>query len=99
MRSSHVVVECHPVPISATLYIRNPVAILEVPAHCLANSALEGLGWRPAETFESGIRKTVRWYLENRDWVANVQSGTYRDWMTLNYDMRAAHMQPSVAGA
>ena len=46
------------------------------------------LGWKPAETFESGIRKTVRWYLDNADWVAHVQSGAYRDWVATNYDAR-----------
>jgi len=46
------------------------------------------LGWRPAETFTTGIRKTVRWYLENADWVANVQSGGYRDWLAANYTAR-----------
>ena len=46
------------------------------------------LGWRPAETFESGIRKTVRWYLDNADWVAHVQSGSYRDWVATNYAAR-----------
>ncbi len=39
------------------------------------------LGWRPAETFETGIRKTVEWYLANQEWVANVQSGAYREWV------------------
>jgi dTDP-glucose 4,6-dehydratase len=39
------------------------------------------LGWKPAETFDTGIRKTVQWYLENRNWVANVQSGSYREWV------------------
>jgi dTDP-glucose 4,6-dehydratase len=43
------------------------------------------LGWRPAETFASGIRKTVAWYLANQDWVAHVQSGAYRDWIAANY--------------
>jgi len=43
------------------------------------------LGWHPAETFESGIRKTIRWYLDNPDWVAAVTSGTYRDWITKQY--------------
>ena len=43
------------------------------------------LGWRPAETFASGIRKTVQWYLGNADWVASVQSGAYRDWVSTNY--------------
>ncbi|MFN9746418.1 MAG: dTDP-glucose 4,6-dehydratase [Betaproteobacteria bacterium] len=46
------------------------------------------LGWRPAETFESGIRKTVQWYLEHGDWVARVQSGSYRDWVAANYAAR-----------
>ena len=46
------------------------------------------LGWRPAETFETGIRKTVAWYLANSDWVARVQSGAYRDWVTRNYETR-----------
>ena len=43
------------------------------------------LGWKPAETFESGIRKTVQWYLENPDWVAHVQSGAYREWVQTQY--------------
>ena len=43
------------------------------------------LGWKPAETFETGIRKTVRWYLEHPDWVANVQSGAYREWVANQY--------------
>jgi dTDP-glucose 4,6-dehydratase len=46
------------------------------------------LGWRPAETFDSGIRKTVQWYLEHADWVAEVQSGSYRDWVAANYGQR-----------
>ena len=48
------------------------------------------LDWRPAETFETGIRKTVRWYLDHADWVARVQSGAYRDWMATNYSARTA---------
>ena len=43
------------------------------------------LGWKPAETFASGIRKTVAWYLEHQDWVANVQSGGYRQWLDKHY--------------
>jgi len=46
------------------------------------------LGWRPAETFESGIRKTVRWYLDHQDWVGRVQSGAYREWVAKNYEER-----------
>jgi dTDP-glucose 4,6-dehydratase len=47
------------------------------------------LGWRPAETFESGIRKTVQWYLDNRTWTADVRSGAYREWMSLQYGAAA----------
>ncbi len=47
------------------------------------------LGWRPAETFATGIRKTVQWYLAHADWVAQVQSGAYRDWVSTNYAARA----------
>ena len=43
------------------------------------------LGWRPAESFETGIRKTVEWYLNNADWIAHVKSGKYRDWIKLQY--------------
>ena len=43
------------------------------------------LGWQPVETFETGIEKTVQWYLEHQDWVAHVQSGAYRDWLQTNY--------------
>jgi len=43
------------------------------------------LGWRPAETFETGIRKTVEWYLGHADWVQSVQSGAYLDWVKTQY--------------
>ncbi len=43
------------------------------------------LGWKPAETFATGIRKTVEWYLANPEWVAGVQSGSYRDWINQHY--------------
>ena len=45
------------------------------------------LGWRPLETFETGIRKTVAWYLANQDWVRNVTSGHYRDWVEQQYPL------------
>ena len=48
------------------------------------------LGWRPAETFETGIRKTVQWYLDHAEWVGNVQSGAYREWVSRNYAARDA---------
>ena len=43
------------------------------------------LGWKPAETFETGIAKTVAWYLDNAEWVQNVQSGAYREWVSKQY--------------
>ena len=43
------------------------------------------LGWKPAETFDTGIRKTVQWYLDHPEWVSNVQSGVYRDWVQKQY--------------
>jgi dTDP-glucose 4,6-dehydratase len=47
------------------------------------------LGWKPQETFETGLRKTVVWYLENQHWVANVTSGAYRHWIDKQYGTRA----------
>ncbi len=44
------------------------------------------LGWTPAETFETGIRKTVQWYLDHAEWVAHVQSGAYRQWVQAQYE-------------
>jgi dTDP-glucose 4,6-dehydratase len=48
------------------------------------------LGWRPKETFESGLRKTVAWYLDNAAWIERVQTGAYREWVAANYDRRVA---------
>jgi len=45
------------------------------------------LGWRPKETFETGIRKTIRWYLENEEWVKDVTSGSYRQWISTQYSV------------
>jgi dTDP-glucose 4,6-dehydratase len=47
------------------------------------------LAWRPEETFQSGLRKTVQWYLDNPEWVESVRSGQYRKWIEQNYDARA----------
>jgi dTDP-glucose 4,6-dehydratase len=44
------------------------------------------IGWQPVETFESGIRKTIQWYLDNPAWVANIKSGAYKDWIAKQYD-------------
>lgn len=46
------------------------------------------LGWKPQETFETGLRKTVVWYLDNQNWVANVTSGAYRNWIDKQYGIR-----------
>ena len=46
------------------------------------------LNWKPAETFETGLRKTVEWYLGNQEWVADVMSGAYREWVDVNYGSR-----------
>jgi len=48
------------------------------------------LGWRAQESFETGLRKTVEWYLANAAWVENVTSGAYREWMQRNYGTREA---------
>ena len=50
------------------------------------------LGWKPSETFETGIRKTVEWYLANPDWVAHVQSGAYREWVSTQYGAGATNL-------
>jgi dTDP-glucose 4,6-dehydratase len=46
------------------------------------------IGWQPAETFETGIRKTVQWYLDNGDWIRGVTSGDYKHWLEKNYEQR-----------
>ncbi len=56
-----------------------------------ATKSSKELGWKPAESFESGIRKTLRWYLDNPDWVQGVVSGEYRKWMQKNYGTREAN--------
>jgi dTDP-glucose 4,6-dehydratase len=53
-----------------------------------ASKIARELGWKPAEGFESGLRKTVRWYLEHGDWVKSVRTGAYRDWIEENYAKR-----------
>jgi dTDP-glucose 4,6-dehydratase len=47
------------------------------------------LGWTPEETFETGIRKTVEWYLSNTEWVEHVKSGSYQQWIDQNYADRS----------
>lgn len=53
-----------------------------------SNKIKRDLGWEPAETFETGIHKTVKWYLDNQSWVQNIQSGAYREWIDKNYKER-----------
>lgn len=53
-----------------------------------ADKISHALGWKPLETFESGIRKTVQWYLDNQQWVENVKSGAYKSWIEQNYEKR-----------
>jgi dTDP-glucose 4,6-dehydratase len=57
--------------------------------YAIDSTRLRGeLGWRPAEDFESGLRKTVAWYLQHREWVARILSGEYRAWIDKNYSHR-----------
>jgi dTDP-glucose 4,6-dehydratase len=58
-----------------------------------ANKIEAKLGWRPAETFSTGLRRTVEWYLAHQDWVRQVTSGAYRQWIDLNYSHRGSDSQ------
>ena len=80
-------------PDSAGSYHRLITHVTDRPGHDRRYAIDAGkiereLGWKPAETFESGIRKTVQWYLDHPEWVAHVQSGSYRDWVGTNYGSR-----------
>ncbi|MEY3664288.1 MAG: hypothetical protein RLZZ153_470 [Pseudomonadota bacterium] len=55
-----------------------------------ARKIAHDLGWKPLETFETGIRKTIDWYLSHQDWVSSVQTGAYREWISAQYDARAS---------
>ena len=55
-----------------------------------ATKIKDDLGWVPAESFETGLRKTVEWYLNNQEWVANVQSGEYQNWVKQQYKIQQA---------
>jgi dTDP-glucose 4,6-dehydratase len=83
--------EMRPSPVGS--YTRLVTYVKDRPGHDRryavdARKIERDLGWRPAETFDSGIRKTVRWYLEHADWVSEVQSGAYRAWVDTNYQAR-----------
>ncbi|PRC93555.1 dTDP-glucose 4,6-dehydratase [Solimicrobium silvestre] len=76
-------------------YREQIITVVDRPGHdrryAIDASKIEReLGWKPSETFETGIRKTVDWYLVNQPWVANVQSGEYRAWVEKNYNERCA---------
>ncbi len=57
-----------------------------------ATKIAKELGWKPVETFDSGIEKTVNWYLENQDWVNNITSGEYRNWVQTHYVERGEEL-------
>ena len=57
------------------------------------------LGWKPVETFATGIKKTVQWYLDNQAWVAEVQSGAYQSWVEKNYSERSTAKETANGGA
>ena len=57
-----------------------------------ASKLADELGWKPVETFETGIEKTVNWYLEHQDWVNNVTSGEYKNWVNTNYKERGEEL-------
>jgi dTDP-glucose 4,6-dehydratase len=78
------------VPKDAGAYADQITFVKDRPGHdrryAIDASKLEReLGWKPAETFETGIRKTVKWYLANQEWVRDVQSGSYAKWVEQNY--------------
>ena len=57
------------------------------------------MGWQPRETFASGLRKTIQWYLDNSQWVEHVTSGSYREWIDLQYATSSPAEEASIAGA
>jgi dTDP-glucose 4,6-dehydratase len=56
-----------------------------------AGKIRDELGWEPAETFETGLRQTVQWYLDNEAWTDSVETGEYREWLETNYELRASN--------
>ena len=77
-----------------TSYAKQIVYVKDRPGHDRryaidARKLEQELGWRPLETFDSGIRKTVQWYLDNPGWAERVQSGAYREWVKTQYQAAA----------
>ena len=54
-----------------------------------ARKIRDELGWQPTESFETGLQKTVQWYLDNEEWTQSIETGEYRDWLEANYELRA----------
>jgi dTDP-glucose 4,6-dehydratase len=84
----------HLVPAAAS-YRSQMMTVTDRPGHdrryAIDASKIEReLGWKPAESFETGMAKTVQWYLDNPDWIARIQSGDYLTWMETNYAKREA---------
>lgn len=79
--------------LDGTSYRKQITFVKDRPGHDIryaidASKLERQLNWRPAETFETGILKTVRWYVDNPQWVENVTSGSYQDWVKRNYGSR-----------
>jgi dTDP-glucose 4,6-dehydratase len=79
-------------------YLRQIAFVADRPGHDRryaldAEKIRRELGWAPRQSFEAGLRQTVRWYLNNQDWVRNVTTGAYRDWITRQYGASADHPQ------
>ena len=79
--------------VAVTSYRELITHVPDRPGHDLryaidASKIQRELGWKPEETFESGLRKTVQWYLDNPGWVSRVKSGEYLRWLEINYAAR-----------
>ena len=79
-------------------YARQIAFVTDRPGHDRryaldAGKIARELGWAPRESFATGLRRTVRWYLNGQDWVKNVTTGAYRDWIARQYGASAAHPQ------
>jgi dTDP-glucose 4,6-dehydratase len=79
-------------------YLRQIAFVTDRPGHdrryAIDAGKIRGeLGWAPSQTFEAGLRQTIRWYLDNQDWVRNVTTGAYRDWIARQYGAGADHPQ------
>ena len=76
-----------------SLYLNLITFVKDRPGHDLryaidCSKIKNELGWKPEHTFQQGIEKTIRWYLENQEWIRNVLSGNYRNWLEINYANR-----------